>query len=124
MLPLVLLAFATGAACWAGLRSVDLKVTWQFWTVMAWFPIVTGILLYWQEQVAGRTNVFIRRFIGGMVMKLMASLALFIILLKLAPDGVGKPFTIVFASLYLIYLLFSAARLARIMHSTGPHEAG
>ena len=62
-----------------------------------------------------QTNIFIRRFMAGLVIKLMGSLVLLAVLLKCAPETVDKPLTVVFAVLYLAYLAFSTVRLSNVL---------
>ena len=93
--------------------------TWHFVFLLVFFPIVTYLLLSWQEHGSAQANIFIRRFMGGLVIKLMGSLIVFAILLKVAPTEVDKPLTVVFAGLYVIYLAFSTIRLSGVARTAG-----
>ena len=119
LIPLLLVAVLSSAAAWAGVHFTGNPFTWHFVFLLLLFPVVTFLLLTWQERSSAQTNIFIRRFMGGLVIKLMGSLIIFAILLKVAPAEVDKPLTVVFAGLYVIYLAFSTVRLSGIMRTAG-----
>lgn len=118
LLPLVLLSALAALATWGGLYACDVPFTWQFVLLLVYYPAITTALLTWQERAAGQTNVFIRRFMGGLVMKLLASIVLGAILLKATPASADKPLLLAFAALYVTFLAFSTMRLSRVMRST------
>ena len=119
LLPLLLLSVLCATVCWCLVVLSGNVFTWHFSFLLGYFTIVTFILLAWQEGSKAQTNIFIRRFMGGLVMKLMGSLIVFAFLLKAAPDEVDKPLTVAFAGLYVAYLAFSAVRLSRVARSIG-----
>lgn len=119
LLPLLLLSALSAVACWCLVVLSGNAFTWHFAFLLGYFTVVTFILLAWQEGSKAQANIFIRRFMGGLVMKLMGSLIVFAFLLKAAPDEVDKPLTVAFAGLYVSYLAFSAVRLSRVARSIG-----
>lgn len=60
---------------------------------------------------------FIRRFMGGLVIKLLASLVLFFVLMKVVPAAMAAPLVAAFALLYLAFLGFGTAWLVGRMRS-------
>ena len=118
-LPFLAFSALCAAATWAGVFFTGNPFTWHFVFLLVYFTVVTLLMVMWQEKSAGQTNIFIRRFMGGLVMKLMGSLIVFAILLKIAPPEVDKPLTVAFAGLYAAYLTFSTIRLSRTMRTAG-----
>lgn len=84
--------------------------------LLVYFTAITLVLLSWQERRAV-TDIkgFVRRFMLGMVMKLMGSLVLLFVLLRLAPKEITNPLTVAFALLYFAFLIFSTVRLTMIL---------
>ncbi|MBK8498611.1 MAG: hypothetical protein IPL52_07290 [Flavobacteriales bacterium] len=119
LLPLLLLSTLCAIVTWCLVLLSGSVFTWHYAFILGYFTMVTFILLAWQEGSKARTNIFIRRFMGGLVMKLMGSLIVFAFLLKAAPDEVDKPLTVAFAGLYVVYLAFSAVRLSRVSRTIG-----
>lgn len=119
LLPLVLFSALTAIVAWCFIALAGHAFTWHYGFLMAYFTIVTFAMLAWQESAKARTNIFIRRFMGGLVMKLMGSLIVFAFLAKAAPDEVDKPLTVCFAGLYAAYLAFSTVRLSQVMRTAG-----
>lgn len=119
LVPLLVIAALSSVVAWAGVHFTENLFTWHFVFLLVFFPVVTFLLLSWQERSSGQANIFIRRFMGGLVIKLMGSLIVFAVLLKVAPPEVDKPLTVVFAGLYVIYLAFSTIRLSGVMRTAG-----
>ncbi|MBL7939695.1 MAG: hypothetical protein JNL43_10075 [Flavobacteriales bacterium] len=115
----MLLFSAMCAVVTAGtLRLLGVPFTWPYALVLAWFTLVSLLLLSWQEKALGPdVRVFIRRFMGGMVLKLLVSLVLLIILVKAVRGVDPKPLSSTFALLYFAYLAFTTARLAGRLRS-------
>ena len=117
LIPLVALGALCAVVTWCGVQLTGNVFTWHYAFLLGYFTIVTFALLLWQEGSTAQTNIFIRRFMGGLVMKLMGSLIVFAFLLKAAPPEVDKPLTVAFAGLYAVYLAFSTIRLSRLMRT-------
>jgi hypothetical protein len=117
LLPLVLFGALCALVTWGVVYFTANPFTWHFVFLLVFFPAITFALLSWQERSTAQTNIFIRRFMGGLVMKLMGSLIVFAFLLKAAPPEVDRPLTVAFAGLYLIYLAYSTVRLSNIMRT-------
>lgn len=117
LIPLLLFSGLCGLVTFGALYLTGIGFTWHFTFLLAFFLLVTAGLLLWQERSDIPANIFIRRFMGGLVMKLLGSLVVLAILLKIAPPEVDKPLTIAFAGLYVSYLAFSTIRLSQVMRS-------
>ena len=113
--PVLVFSSVCAIGTWAGLSLTGNVFTWHFAFLLGYFTLVTIGLLFWQEGSVKQTNMFIRRFMAGLVIKLMGSLVLLAVLLKISPDLVDKPLTVVFAILYLAYLAFSTVRLSTVL---------
>ncbi len=114
------LLFSTviGALAYGGLYLTGHAFDWRFGLLLGYFTGVTALLLAWQESSAGTANIFIRRFMAGLVMKLMGSLILLAVLLKTAPKELTAPLAVVFSLMYLGYLGFSVVRLSGAVKAT------
>lgn len=119
-----LFGIACTAALFCGLYYTGTPFSWPFALLLVYFTLVTLVLLLWQER-KGRTDVkgFIRRFMAGMVIKLMGSMLLLFILLKVVPKETASPLAVSFALLYLSFLAFSTIRLVHTMRSSNDHTA-
>ncbi len=118
LIPLIALGALCAVVTWCGVQLTGNLFTWHYVFLLAYFTLVTFALLLWQERSTAQTNIFIRRFMGGLVLKLMGSLIVFAFLLKAAPEEVDKPLTVAFAGLYMVYLAFSTVRLSRVLRSS------
>lgn len=103
-----------------GLRLAHLPFDPRFGLLMAYFILVTAVLLRWQEASAGRTNIFIRRFMAGLTIKLMGSLILLAVLVKTAPAALTAPLVIAFTGCYIAFMGFSVIRLMKAMRAPKP----
>jgi hypothetical protein len=102
-------------ATWFALGALEQRFSWPHAVVAAWFLIVSLLLHRWQERdLSTDIRRFMRRFMTGLVLKLLASLALLALLLFLL-DHDRKPFMIVFVLWYLAFLGFSTARLVLLL---------
>jgi hypothetical protein len=113
-----------GAACAAcmvgGLYFTGKPFDWRYGLLLGYFILVTFFLLRWQEDSAGKTNIFIRRFMAGLVLKLMGSLILLAVLLKTAPGDLVAPLSIIFVALYVVFMGWSVARLMKVVKTSQP----
>ena len=104
----VLCALVTGVA----LHAVGTPFTWPFIALLTYFPLVSGLLLLWQERaMTADLRHFIHRFMLGLVVKLLGSLALLAILIRLSPPSELSPLVVTFTLLYFVWLGFSTGRL-------------
>ena len=96
---------------------MGLAFTWPYVAVLTWFSLVTLVLHLWQEGAAAiNIQGFIRRFMAGLVIKLLLSLMLLVVVAKKLPPEVERmPFVMAFALLYLAFLGFSTARLVAVL---------
>lgn len=121
LLPVILFSVACTGATWLALRLVGHPFSWPYISILAWFTIVTLVLHLWQEPAAAN-NVkgFMRRFMAGLVIKLLASLVLVFVLVQLLADAARlKPLLLAFVLLYLAFLGFSTARLTMLIKRNG-----
>jgi hypothetical protein len=110
---------------WFGMRAVGRPVVWQFWFILGYFGVITTVLLLWQERSAGADiKAFIRRFMAGLVIKLLLSLALLFILLRTLPHPLTSAFVVVFSLLYLGFLAFSTGRLSLLLRKLQQRPPG
>lgn len=87
---------------------------------VAFFAVVTWGLLNWQESsMHTDPKGFVRRFMLGLTLKMLGCLIAMTVLAFLAPPGLAVPWILCFALLYLVFLVFSVARLMR--RSKQPH---
>lgn len=104
-----------GAMCMAaGLHLAGKPFDWRYGILLVYFILVSWLLLRWQENAADKTSVFIRRFMAGLIIKLMGSVILMVVLVKTSPDGTTIPLVITFVGLYVLFMAFSVSRLMRI----------
>jgi len=118
VLPVLLFSAVCTAATWFALRVTGYAFSWPFAAVLGWFAIISLVLLSWQERAWG-TDVrpFIRRFMVGLVVKLLASLVLLFVLIRVVPQTMAAPLATAFALLYLVFLAFGTAWLIGRMRS-------
>lgn len=118
VLPVLLFSAVCVAATWGALAITGHTFSWPFAVILAWFAGISLVLLSWQERAWGpNVQPFIRRFMGGLVIKLLVSLALLFILINAVPAGTATPLAAAFALLYLAFLGFSTAWLVARMRS-------
>lgn len=81
--------------------------------MLGWFAMITIGLHLWQEHaLANDPKGFVRRFMAGLMLKMLLSLAVLVVLLIRAPKETVMPAGIAFALLYLAFLAFSTVRLS------------
>ena len=118
VLPVLLFSGVCAVITAGTLHFIGIPFTWPYAVVLCWFTLVSLLLLTWQERALGPdVQPFIRRFMGGMVLKLLVSLVLLIILVKVVQGVDPKPLSSTFALLYFAYLAFSTIRLAGRLRS-------
>lgn len=100
------------------LHLTDRPFSWPFAAMLAWFATVTLGLLSWQERAWGpAVQPFIRRFMGGMVLKLLGSMVLLFVLVRSIPEAMVREVASTFLLLYLAYLAFTTIWLVGRMRS-------
>lgn len=106
-------------ATWFALGALGQSFYWPHVAIAIWFFGVSVLLHRWQERdLSTDLKRFMRRFMTGLVLKLLASLALLALAL-FALDHDRKPFMIVFVLWYLAFLGFSTARLVLLLKRGG-----
>ena len=115
--PVMLIGAASAACMVGGLHLAGQPFDWRYGLLLAYFILVTWLLLRWQESVADQTTVFIRRFLAGLTIKLMGSVVLMVILVKTAPAALKTPMVIVFVGLYVLFTTFSVSRLMKVIRA-------
>ena len=104
LLPVLLFSATCSVATALILHLVGQPFTWPFAVVLAWFTLITLVLLSWQERSLGDdVRPFIRRFMGGMVLKLMFSLLVLAILVKAADTTPLRAWAAAFVLLYFAF---------------------
>lgn len=121
VIPVLLFCALCWATTWFCLHYMGSAFTWPYGVALAWFSILTLVLHLWQERAApSDIKGFIRRFMAGLVLKLLLSLLLLgIVLRTLPPAEPRSPFVLAFALLYLAFLGFSTTRLVNILKHPG-----
>ena len=112
VLPVLLFGLLCTGVTWYVLHLFSVAFTWPFVVILVWFTLVTLALLLWQERAVGADlRPFMRRFMAGLVVKLLGSMVLLFLLIQVAPAGSTRALAAAFALLYLAYLGFGTARL-------------
>lgn len=102
------------------MQAAKIPFHWAYAAVLGWFAFVTAALHLWQERViASDIKRFMRRFMAGLVLKLLASLVMVMVLI-FALDSGHKSLVIAFVLLYLAYLAFSTARSVMLLKRAQP----
>jgi F0F1-type ATP synthase assembly protein I len=111
-LPVLLFTCVCTAATWFGLRLMDLPFHWSYGLVIGYLAGFTLFLHRWQEGALHTDpKGFVRRFMTGLVLKMLISLFLLLAIVFLVPRDLALPLALTFALLYLAFLGFSTARL-------------
>lgn len=108
----VLFALAMGCALFMGLGHFGYTIGTPYVLELAFFAVLTYFLLRWQER-AMHTDPkgFVRRFMTGLVLKMLVCLFVVLAIAFLAGREQAIPLVLSFALLYLAFLVFSVARL-------------
>ena len=115
VLPVLLFSLSCAVALWFSLYLGERTFTWPFVVMIVYFSGLSLVLHLWQERtVHVNARLFIRRFMGGLVMKLLLSLVVVVVLVKISAED-KVPVITAFALLYLAYLGFSTARLGMLL---------
>lgn len=110
--PLLIFTALCGTAMAALMHSVGTACTTLHWGTLLYFMVLSGVLHAWQERALATTpGGFQRRFMAGLVIKMMSSLTVLTITVLLLPKDRILSFAVPFIVLYLAFLGFSTVRL-------------
>lgn len=113
LIPIALFTAAMAVLLWLALFGLRVPFGPEHGIMLAWFALVTTSLHLWQEHaMASDPKGFVRRFMGGLMLKMLLSLGVLVVLLLRAPKETLMVSGIVFAALYLAFLAFSTVRLS------------
>ncbi len=120
MIPLLLFGAFCTLAVWFLLHFMDRPIEAVHFAILAYFILITGALHIWQVQgLATDPKGFVRRFMASLVIKLVVSLALLVPILMRSTGDAFFTTGLLFAGLYLAFLVFSAIRLTDALRN-GP----
>ena len=114
-LPFVVFVLACALVLVAVLYLNGSLITPHYAGVLLYFAAVTGFLHYWQENaLVTDPKGFVRRFMAGLMLKMLLSMVVLVLLLFTAPKPIAIPLALSFAVLYLAFLAFSTLRLMKL----------
>ncbi len=118
LLPVLLFALVCAGLTYGALHLLDQPLHWAYAAVIGYLTLTTYLLHHWQEG-AMHTDPkgFVRRFMTGLVVKMLVSLFLLLAIVFLVPRELALPLALTFALLYLAFLGFSTARLVNLSRS-------
>lgn len=112
LVPILLFSAACAVVVWMVLYALGVTFTALHGMFIAWFALVTIGLHMWQERgLATDPKGFVRRFMAGLMIKMLVSLVLLVLVLLRSPRAEVVVSALVFATLYLAFLAFSTTRL-------------
>lgn len=82
--------------------------------MLGYFAGMSLLLHLWQERSVDEARIFIRRFMAGLVLKLLLSIVVMVALV-MAMQNDRTPIIVAFMLLYLSYLGFSTGRLVMLL---------
>ncbi|MFN3874402.1 MAG: hypothetical protein ACK4L7_00630 [Flavobacteriales bacterium] len=110
--PIALFTSAMALLLWIALHGLGFALEPLHAMMLLWFAALTIALHLWQEHaMAADPKGFARRFMAGLLLKMLLSLGVLLALLLRAPKDTLVPAGITFVLLYLAFLAFSTARL-------------
>ncbi len=113
LLPIILFTAAMAVLLWVALFGLQQPFGAPHAIMLLWFATITTALHLWQERaMADDPKGFVRRFMSGLMLKMLLSLGVLTVLLIRAPKEAVLPNGIAFAVLYLAFLAFSTVRLS------------
>lgn len=115
LLPVLLFALTCAGLTYGTLHLLGHPLHWAYAAVIGYLGLTTWLLHHWQEE-AMHTDPkgFVRRFMTGLVVKMLVSLFLLLAIVFLVPGDLALPLALMFALLYLAFLGFSTARLVNL----------
>lgn len=112
LVPILLFTAAMGLLLWIAFYGFQQPLGPAHGIMLLWFAAITTALHLWQEHsMATDPKGFVRRFMAGLMLKMLLSLGVLVVVLIRAPKATVMPNGIAFALLYLAFLAFSTARL-------------
>lgn len=118
VLPILLFSLACVGITWLALHLSGLPFQPLHGAIIGYFAVVTALLHMWQEHaIESDPKGFVRRFMGGLVLKMFVSLLLLVAVIFLLPRERAIPLAVAFALLYLAYLAFSTVRLTGLLRN-------
>lgn len=85
---------------------------YRYGAMLLYFMLLTGALHAWQESANPGGAAFVRRFMAGLIIKMMVSLVLLVVVVIRLPREEVIAFAVPFMLLYLAFLGYSTGRLA------------
>lgn len=111
--PLMLFGAAVMALLMGGLMLFSRPFHWAYPGAVLWFMLLTFIVHSWLERVAEHEPAsFVPRYMSMLVLKMISSLLVVVAILLLLPRAESVPLALVFATLYILFLFFSALRFS------------
>lgn len=115
LVPILLFTAAMAVLMWFAFFGLRIAPEPLHGFMLAWFAMITVVLHLWQEHaMAADPKGFVRRFMAGLMLKMLLSLSVLVVLLLRAPADTVMPSGIAFALLYLAFLTFSTMRLSAL----------
>jgi hypothetical protein len=113
LIPILLFTAGMALLLWIAFYGMQLPLEPVHAIMLFWFAAITTVLHLWQEHaMTTEPKGFIRRFMAGLMLKMLLSLGVLVVLLIRAPKETVMPNGIAFAALYLAFLAFSTSRLS------------
>ena len=115
LIPILLFTACMGLLLWIAFYGLQQGLQPVHAIMLLWFAAITTVLHLWQEHsMASDPKGFVRRFMAGLMLKMLLSRAVLFALLSRAPEETVMPNGIAFAVLYLAFLAFSTVRLSAL----------
>ncbi len=117
--PLAIFSAVVFAALMGGLSLLSIPFHWAYPGAVLWFMALTLFMHTWMERVAEREPaLFVTRYMTALVLKMISSLIVVVAILVTLPRAQGVPLALVFAVLYLLFLVFSTLRFSARMKAS------
>ena len=119
-LALAVAAFTSvvAVATYGVLALLGLRLSWSYGALLVLLGVATWVLHAWQEgQLLTDPKGFVRRFMLGLVLKMMMALLLIVLVVMVLPRALALPLALAFAIQYLAFLAFSTIRLMGRSHT-------
>lgn len=119
VLPILVLGLCCAAILLTIKETTDLPLRSWLIAIPIGFTALVLALHAWQERGMDHDpKGFVRRVMAGMAIKMFTSLVLLLVVLLALPRPEVLPTTVVFLATYLLFLVFSVARLSRLLRAT------
>jgi len=116
VVPVLLFTLVCAGVLYTTLHLLALPLHWAYAAVITYLALTTLLLHLWMER-AGEADPKgqMRRYMTGLVVKMLLSLFLLLLIVVLTPKALALPLALAFALLYLAFLGFSTARSANLI---------